>query len=122
MRYGDELGQLRVGVLADLCLLDLDTHAFTPLNDLRRQLVFCEDGSSVRYTIVAGRVVVDDGRLTTLNAKALRAEARELMRGYADSLRHADAQARELTPAYREMYLRAAQRDVGFSRRVEPSS
>jgi 5-methylthioadenosine/S-adenosylhomocysteine deaminase len=122
MRYGDELGQLRVGALADLCLLDLDTHAFTPLNDLRRQLVFCEDGSSVRYTIVAGRVVVDDGRLTTLNAKALRAEARELMRGYADSLQHADAQARELAPAYREMYLRAAQRDVGFSRRVEPSS
>jgi 5-methylthioadenosine/S-adenosylhomocysteine deaminase len=31
-------------------LLDLDTLAFTPLNDLRRQLVYCENGSSVRMT------------------------------------------------------------------------
>ena len=38
-------------------LLDLDTLAFTPLNDLRRQLVYCENGGSVLATMVAGRIV-----------------------------------------------------------------
>ena len=35
IRRAADLGQLVVGAAADLCLLDLDTHAFTPLNDLR---------------------------------------------------------------------------------------
>ncbi len=67
------------GAQADLILLDLDTTAFTPLNDLRRQLVHCEDGSSVRTTIVAGRVVFENGRITTVDEPALRAEMRRLM-------------------------------------------
>jgi 5-methylthioadenosine/S-adenosylhomocysteine deaminase len=111
-----ELGELTVGALADIALLDLDTHAFTPLNDLRRQLVFAEDGASVRYTIVNGRVVYEQGRVTTVDARALRREARELMKDYAAGLEHASASAAELAVAYREMYLRASQRDVGFSR------
>ncbi len=119
MRYGDELGQLRVGALADLTLLDLDTHAFTPLNDLRRQLVFCEDGSSVRTTIVNGEVVCEGGVATQVNAKALRAEARALMADYSTSLQHASGEAAQLAPAYREMFLRAAQRDVGLKRRLD---
>ena len=61
MRRADSLGRLAVGCHADLALLDLDTVSFTPLNDLRRQLVYCEDGSSVRATIVAGRVVYRAG-------------------------------------------------------------
>ena len=63
VRRADRLGQLAPGFDADLVLLELDTPAFTPLNDLRRQLVFCEDGSSVRYTVVAGRVVCENGRV-----------------------------------------------------------
>ncbi|PLK48101.1 amidohydrolase family protein [Uliginosibacterium sp. TH139] len=120
MRYGDELGQLRAGALADISLLDLDTHAFTPLNDLRRQLVFCEDGSSVRTTIVNGEVVCEGGIASKVNAKALRAEARALMADYSANLQHASSEAAQLAPAYREMFLRAAQRDVGFSRHVSP--
>ncbi|MFO1351677.1 MAG: hypothetical protein U1F68_13800 [Gammaproteobacteria bacterium] len=45
---------LALGYEADLILLDLDTLASTPLNDLRRQLVFCENGASVVMTMVAG--------------------------------------------------------------------
>lgn len=119
MRYGDELGQLRVGALADLNLLDLDTHAFTPLNDLRRQLVFCEDGGSVRTTIVNGEVVCEKGIASRVNAKALRAEARALMADYSSTLAHASSEAAQLAPAYREMFLRASQRDVGLKRRID---
>ena len=54
MRRADRIGKLAVGYEADLILVDLDTLAFTPLNDLHRQLVYCETGSSVRLTMVGG--------------------------------------------------------------------
>ncbi|MGH8804038.1 MAG: amidohydrolase family protein [Polaromonas sp.] len=116
MRRADSLGQLKVGFAADLALLDLDTVAFTPLNDLKRQLIFCEDGGSVRYTIVNGRVVFDQGRITSIDEKALRAELRSLMTGYQQQQQHAAGQARRLEPYYRAMYLRAASEDVGMNR------
>ena len=119
IRRGADLGQLLVGAAADLCLLDLDTHAFTPLNDLRRQLVYCEDGSSVRYTVVNGAVVFEAGRVTTVDERALRAEARALMAGYRARMAHASAQAAALEPVYRAMLERAAQVPVGPVRRLD---
>jgi len=118
LRKAGTLGKLAPGCAADLVLLDLDTAAFTPLNDLRRQLVFCEDGSSVRTTVVAGRVVYEGGRVTTLDEKALRAEARELMQGYGPTLERTTREAQRLEPYYREMYFRAAAADVGMRRHL----
>ncbi len=116
LRRADRLGQLAPGFRADIALVDLDTHAFTPLNDLRRQLVFCEDGSSVRYTIVEGRVVFRDGRVTTVDEKALRAEARALADSAHGTFARAESEARRLEPYYRQMYLKTAAREVGFTR------
>jgi cytosine/adenosine deaminase-related metal-dependent hydrolase len=116
LRQAGTLGRLAPGCAADLILLDLDTLAFTPLNDLRRQLVYCEDGSSVRTTIVGGRVVFEHGRIVTVDEAALKAEARALMVDYRRQLARAGGQAERLEPYYREMYLRAARTDVGFSR------
>ncbi len=113
------LGRLAPGCDADVALLDLDTLSFTPLNDLRRQLVFCEDGSSLRYAIVAGQVVYAEGRVLTVDERQLRAEARELMAAHAPALARAARDADRLAPHYREMYLRAARRDVGFSRWIQ---
>ncbi|RZJ00069.1 MAG: 5-methylthioadenosine deaminase, partial [Haliea sp.] len=98
LRRASDLGQLAVGCQADFCLLDLDTHAFTPLNDLQRQLVYCEDGSSVRFTVVAGRVVYEEGRVTTVDERALRAEARAL--AASDRLATSLADAERLDPYY----------------------
>jgi cytosine/adenosine deaminase-related metal-dependent hydrolase len=116
MRCADRLGQLAVGFDADLVLLDLDTVAFTPLNDLKRQLVHCEDGSSVRATIVAGRVVYEEGRITTVDEAALRAEMRELMVAGREQTERAAHEALRLEPYYRAMVLRAASEDVGMNR------
>jgi len=73
----EELGAIEPGRLADLTLLDLSTPAFTPLNDPAQHLVYCETGSSVRTVIVNGRVVVEDGRVLTVDEGAVLAEARE---------------------------------------------
>lgn len=116
LRRERDLGQLGVGCVADIVLLDRDSVAFTPLNDLRRQLVLCEDGASVRTTLVDGRVVFDNGRITTVDEAALRTELRELMGGYRQQLESAGRDAQRLEPFYRAMYAQAAAQDVGMSR------
>jgi adenine deaminase len=67
--FGLDAGVLAPGKLADLVLLRRDTPAFTPLNDVMSQLVFCENGSSVDTVIVNGEVVVGGGRLTRSRAR-----------------------------------------------------
>ena len=113
-----EIGSLEAGKQADLILVDLDTLPFTPLNDLRRQLVYCETGNSVRLTMVAGKVVVENGRVTTVDEPALRAEARENAERFARNQGVVDQAAADLKPYYREMYLKAAARPVGMNRWV----
>jgi 5-methylthioadenosine/S-adenosylhomocysteine deaminase len=67
-------------------------------------------------TMVAGRIVYEHGQVTTIDERALRAEARE----HAEQRRSADAPvlqaAAQWLPYYREMYLKAAGRDVGMQR------
>jgi cytosine/adenosine deaminase-related metal-dependent hydrolase len=116
MGLQDDLGAIEVGRLADLVLVDLDTLAFTPLNDLHRQLVYCENGSSVVLTMVDGRVVFDEGRITTLDEVALRAEARALFDSRRPALEAARRAADRLLPAYRAMFSKAGARDVGLYR------
>ena len=70
-------GSLEVGKAADLLILDLTTLAFTPLNDIARQLVYAENGSSIEMVMVAGKIVFRDGRLQTVDEAAILAEIRE---------------------------------------------
>ncbi len=114
MRESDRLGRLAPGRQADLIMLDLDTAAFTPLNDLDRQLVYCENGGSVRLTMVAGQLVMRDGRCMLIDEAALRAEARTLA-AEQDGVGQAALAAAEWLPAYRAMYLRAASGFTGSS-------
>jgi 5-methylthioadenosine/S-adenosylhomocysteine deaminase len=116
MRLSATVGTIEVGKQADLILLDLNTLAFTPLNDLRRQLVFCENGSSVRLVMVAGRVLVEDGKLLSIDEEALKAEVRELMEEYRSQYRAVDHWARSLEPIYRQMYEKCLQEPVAMRR------
>jgi 5-methylthioadenosine/S-adenosylhomocysteine deaminase len=116
----DDLGVIAPGMLADLAMVDLHTVAFTPLNDLREQLVHCEDGSDVVLTMVAGQVVAEHGNVTVVDEAALLDEAREVFAAKGPSLRAARAGADKLFPAYQHIVRRAAATDVGFSRWVAP--
>jgi 5-methylthioadenosine/S-adenosylhomocysteine deaminase len=110
----DELGAIEAGRRADLVLLDVDTPGFVPLNDPVRQLVYCETGSSVRTVIVHGQVVVDEGRLTTLDLAALCEEGGELARRAVADNRAAREQYERLRPAFEAMHRRAVAVDLGF--------
>jgi 5-methylthioadenosine/S-adenosylhomocysteine deaminase len=118
MRHPLPLGQVAVGQQADLILIDLDTLAFTPLNDLQRQLVYCENGSSVRMTMVAGEIIYENGRVHGIDEAAIRAEVRELQLRLQQDNAPARAAAQRWLPYYRQMYLKAAGRSVGINRWV----
>ena len=114
----ERLGAVREGYLADLTLLDLHTLAFTPLNDLRTHLVYCESGTSVRLTMVDGRVVFDNGRVTTVDEEAVLAEARELFAQKRSAIEQARRNSDLVFPHYQAMVRRAAAADLGMSRWV----
>ena len=115
-RRTDDLGAIAEGRLADLALVDLHAIAFTPLNDLREQLVHCEDGRDVVLTMVAGRVVAEHGHVTSVDETALLDEARELFAAKLSAVHAARSDADRLYPAYQHIVRRAAATDVGFSR------
>ncbi|MFT3851884.1 MAG: amidohydrolase family protein [Ilumatobacteraceae bacterium] len=73
---GGVLGVLAPGRRADLVVHDTGgVQWLPPSSDPVRQLVWASDGRSVRDVVVDGRVVVRDGRCTTVDLDALRAAA-----------------------------------------------
>jgi len=120
MGLQDRVGMLKEGFRADMLLVDLDTLPFTPLHNLKRALVFCENGASLKMTIVDGRIVVEDGQILTVDEAALRRK----VRGYSDLLAsQLDAMtesADRLAPYYREMYLKCSEKEVGMNRWAGP--
>jgi 5-methylthioadenosine/S-adenosylhomocysteine deaminase len=115
MGLADELGAVEAGRRADLILLDLGTLGFVPLNDPVRQVVYCENGSSVRTVLVNGRVVVDEGTLTTIDLAALREEGTEFARKAVADNRAVREQYARLRSYFEEMHRRVVGEELGFS-------
>ncbi len=69
-----EIGRVAEGHLADLAIIDARSPALVPRNDLGRQLVMRAGADTVRHVLVAGRFVVRDRRLLTLDVDALGAD------------------------------------------------
>lgn len=75
MGFDGKIGRLAVGYAADLVFLDLANINYIPLGDLARQVVFTENGAAVDSVMIAGRMVMDHGRITTLDEAKLRRDA-----------------------------------------------
>ncbi|HET7339899.1 MAG TPA: amidohydrolase family protein [Methylomirabilota bacterium] len=75
-----QIGSIEVGKRADLVLYDLDTPEWRPLLNPVNNLVYAASGASVRTVLVDGRVVLDEGRLTTVDEPALYARVERLSR------------------------------------------
>jgi cytosine/adenosine deaminase-related metal-dependent hydrolase len=76
----DAIGSIEPGKRADLVLYDLDAPEWRPLLNPVNNLVYAATGASVRTVLVDGRVVLDEGRLTTLDERALYERAETLAR------------------------------------------
>jgi guanine deaminase len=73
--WGGQIGRIAPGCCADLVLLDLTRPEYVPLRDPLRQLVHGESGAAVDRVLVGGRLVVDRGRVLTVDEPALRRQA-----------------------------------------------
>lgn len=109
-------GSVEVGKRADLLIVDTNTLAFTPLNDIRNHLVYCENGSSIRTVIVNGEIVVRDGQMTKVNEAELLAELRELMPEFLAYHQEVEKQNAALEPWLREIHQRCNNMDIGIHR------
>lgn len=74
--WDDRIGSIEVGKQADLVVHRTDGPQWLPRSpDPVRQLVWASDGRSVSDVVVAGNVVVSDGRCVTVDIDDLRADA-----------------------------------------------
>lgn len=74
-----KFGTLAVGQAADIALYDLKQPWWTPVNDPVYQFVQSETGAGVDTVIVAGRVLVEGGKITAFDSEAILDEARALV-------------------------------------------
>ena len=113
---GDETGSLEVGKKADMIILNMASVAFTPLNDIRNHLVYCENGSSIEKVIVDGSIVVDGGRLQRVDEAALLEELRALMPEFLAYHAGVEKQNTALVPYFSAIHRRCNAVDIGIQR------
>ena len=112
-----KLGTLEIGAPADLILINLQSLPFIPLNNLLRQLVYCELGNSVYLTMVAGEVVFKDQKLSKVNEEEILIEASQIFEQKKDLIISANLQAEEFMPYYKKMYQLAEEYPLDLKRK-----
>jgi 5-methylthioadenosine/S-adenosylhomocysteine deaminase len=104
--FGLDAGVVSAGKLADIVLLNRDSVAYRPLNNVIHQIVFCENGSNVDTVIVNGDFVVENGRLTKINELEILGLAERSRLHLDASIQRQLAAARTMEPVLAEMYSR----------------
>jgi guanine deaminase len=94
----DKIGRIEKGYKADLVLLDIGALHYVPLNAAVNQIVFAEDGTGVDSVMVGGRMVLDRGRLVTVDPARLRAQAEEAVARLAAANAEQKALSEKLAP------------------------
>jgi 5-methylthioadenosine/S-adenosylhomocysteine deaminase len=73
-----EIGSIEVGKQADLIFIDLNQPRLTPLYTPQSHLVYAVHAADVRHVMIAGRRVVQDRRLLTIDLKDMIRQARHM--------------------------------------------
>jgi len=116
VRMEGEIGAVSPGHRADLVLLDLRTVNFTPTNDLRNHLVYCENGASIERVFVDGRTVVRDGRCTLVDEQAILAEIRSLAPLLLRRHERVEELSRAFAPHFTAIHQRCCAQPIGINR------
>ncbi len=66
---GDQVGQIKVGLKADLALLDFAQPHLCPRHDVVSHLIYAARGGDVRTVFINGQCVLRDGALTTMDER-----------------------------------------------------
>jgi cytosine/adenosine deaminase-related metal-dependent hydrolase len=79
--FEDEIGQLTEGAWADLAVIALTGVHQVPNHDPVATLIFSSSGRDILLTVVAGREVFRDGRVTGVDEERLHARMTEISHG-----------------------------------------
>lgn len=75
---GDRIGSLEPGKKADLIVVSTSGARQTPMYDPISHLVYVAKGTDVKTTIVNGRILMRDGRVTTLDEPRVLSDAKKM--------------------------------------------
>ncbi len=71
---GDTIGKIEAGYQADLTIFDMNQIAWTPRHDLISLLVYAANSSHVDTVMVAGKILMENRQLTTIDEERVRFE------------------------------------------------
>jgi 5-methylthioadenosine/S-adenosylhomocysteine deaminase len=80
------IGSLETGKQADLIVVDTSAPHATPMYNVHSELVFALKATDVRTVVIAGRVIMDERKMLTLNEDEILKKAREYQKRIAASL------------------------------------
>ena len=103
----DEIGTIELDKKADLVLLDIRNERFIPSNNYLNQIVYAENGSSVKTVMINGQVVVENGTIISFNEKEVLDEVTNLMPKVFKERKLAYEQAKDVSDKFKEAYFRA---------------
>lgn len=107
MGRGRDLGALKPGFKADFLMFDLESDAFTPLNDARVHLVFADAPRALRHCYVDGRPLLVDGQFVTVSETDIRREVKDRLAVMHKKVLDGVAKGKELEPYLVEAYRRS---------------
>jgi 5-methylthioadenosine/S-adenosylhomocysteine deaminase len=87
---GETTGQLLVGKQADMIQLDFSQTRHQPLYDIKSHLVYVLDSQDVRTSIVAGRILMRDRKVLSIDEKALRSDVQRMRQQISAALAEAE--------------------------------
>ena len=79
-----DCGEIKVGYKADLVLIDRGALHNMPSYDDHAMLAYSADASDVRFTMVDGRILYQNGEYTLIDEERLRYESQEVFAHYFD--------------------------------------
>jgi guanine deaminase len=94
------IGKLERGYAADIVFLDRSDLNYVPLNDVTNQIVNAEDGTGIDAVMIAGRMVVQRGRVISVDTSTLAARAEAAV----TRMRDANASALALAAAAEDAF------------------
>lgn len=77
VRLEEKTGSLEIGKKADLIIIDTKKPHLTPMYNPFSHIVYAANGHDVKHSIIDGRIVMEDRKLTTLNVGNIMEMARK---------------------------------------------
>ena len=113
-----EIGVLRAGAKADLTVVDPTSHWHRPLGDPWHHMAYYESGVGVEQVYADGQLLLDDGKLTTIDEAAILAEAEEIIGRQQQDRKEADSFVARQYPTFRDMVVETMRREDTVDRLV----